>query len=351
MSTGGSAGTAGSGGQLGGTGGQATGGTTQTGGSGGTAGTGGTGTSGPSSYCRSFANGSGTTQPCYVATDNKAYCINDDGSTTALSMLPGNAVNVTGQNFTTAACAINDAGAVYCGQYPQLGTGSAVVASGAVQVSGSLNGQCVLTSTGIACSGVTVDAPVLPAGSPTQIACYYHGCCALNDLGAMYCWGDTTAIGGMADDSTIRPVMLPSGKKAIGMGPGQDHICALLEGGQVQCWGADWNKQLGGLGENKTTGVTLVASGATAVVGGQFHTCVAFEDKHVECVSGGQSEGAGLDMGSLTAVSSVTDAIALSAGKHYTCALTSTGTIQCWGRIGGGATPITVTGPAAAACE
>ena len=39
----------------------------------------------------------------------------------------------------------------------------------------------------------------------------------------------------------------------------------LLEGGQVHCWGADWNKQLNGLGENKTTGQTLVASSAIAV--------------------------------------------------------------------------------------
>lgn len=320
------------------------------GGGAGTGGSAGTGSTTPKGYCRSFANGSGTTQPCYVGDDNKAYCIADDGSTTALSSLPGNAVNVTGQNFTTAACAVNDAGAVYCGQYPQLGTGEPFVASGALQVSGSLQGQCALTTTGITCSGVTVDAPTLPANSPTQITCYYNGCCALSDAGEMYCWGDTSAIGGMAGDG-VRAVPLPAGKKAIGMGPGQDHICALLEGGQVQCWGADWNKQLGGLGENKTTGVTLVASGATAVAAGQFHTCVAFEDGHVECVSGAQTEGAGLDLGTLTAVSGVSDAIALSAGKHYTCALTTSGTIQCWGRIGGGSTPITVTGPAAAPCE
>jgi alpha-tubulin suppressor-like RCC1 family protein len=268
-------------------------------------------------------------------------------------MVPGTIVNVSGAGFTDAACAVNDQGAVYCEHYGTVGTNTPVVESGALQVSGMQEGQCVLTTTGIICGGKVTEPPVLPAGSPTEIACYYAGCCALNELGNMYCWGDTTAIGGMAGDS-VRAVMLPSGKKAIGMGPGQDHICALLEGGQVQCWGADWNKQLGGLGDNKTTGVTLVASGATAVVGGQFHTCVAFEDKHVECVSGEQSDGAGLNMGVLTAVSGVTDAIALAAGKHYSCALESTGTIKCWGAIGGSAmpeTPITITGPAAAACE
>jgi hypothetical protein len=144
---------------------------------------------------------------------------------------------------------------------------------------------------------------------------------------------------------------IPDGKAVIGLGPGQDHGCALLDGGQVQCWGQDWNAQLGGLGQNMTTGQTLVASGAVAVAAGQFHTCIAMDDGSVQCVSMGQTEGAGLDMGTLTPVSGVTDAVALTAGRHYTCAVLSTGAIQCWGRIGGGANPIMVTGPAAAACN
>ncbi len=352
--TGGGAQTGGTGGDVGsgaaGSGAAASGAAT---GSGGVAATGGGSASGGAAssigYCRSFANGSGTTQPCYVGSDGKGYCIADDGSTTALSGLPGTAVNVTGQNFTTAACAVSDQGAVYCGQYAQLGTGSAFIASGATQVSGTLNGQCALAGTTITCTGADVEAPVLPEGSPTQLGCYYHGCCALNDGGKMYCWGDTTAIGGT--DTSVREVPLPSGKKAIGLGPGQDHLCALLEGGQVQCWGKDWNKQVGGLGDNSTTGNTLVASGAVAVAAGQFHTCIAFDDGHVECISGGQSEGAGLDQGVLTAVQGVDDAVALSAGKHYTCVLNGDGTIQCWGRIGGGPTPIAVNGPTAAACN
>lgn len=352
-------GTGGSGGGVDtGVGGSATGGSVATSGgasgdsggssSGGLDGSGGVDGGGSEGFCATFANGSGTTQPCYVGEDGKAYCIADDGSTTALSGLPGTAINATGQNFTTAACAVNDQGAVHCGQYAQVGTGTAFVASGATQVSGSLNGQCALAGSTITCAGVDVASPTLPSGTPVQLACYYHGCCALSDAGEMYCWGDTTAIGGTSTD--VRAVNLPDGKKAIGMGPGQDHICALLEGGQVQCWGKDWNKQLGGLGENSDAGQTLAASGAIGVAAGQFHTCIAYEDGHVECISTGQSEGAGLDMGTFTAVSNVTSAVAITAGKHYTCALESDRTVKCWGRIGGGTTPVTVTGPKVAAC-
>lgn len=301
---------------------------------------------GASGFCKSFANGSGSTQPCYVGNDGVAYCIADDGTTTALSALPGTAVNATGQNFTTAACAVNDAGAIYCGQY---GSMSSVVASGATQVSGSLTGWCALVDGAVKCSGVDGgDAPAVP-GTVNQLGCFYHGCCAATTEGKMYCWGDTAALG--TPGSAVKEVALPAGKKAIQLGPGQDHICVLLDGGQVQCWGQDWNKQLGGLGESTTTGQTLAASGAIAVVGGQFHTCIAYDDGTVQCSSGGQSEGAGLDAGMLSPVTGITSAVALSAGKHYTCALLSEGDIKCWGRIGGGATPIDVTGPPAAACN
>ena len=86
-------------------------------------------------------------------------------------------------------------------------------------------------------------------------------------------------------------------------------------------------------------------------MGGQFHTCIAFEDGHVECSSQGQTEGAGLDAGSLKRVTGIDSAIALSAGKHYSCALLSDRSISCWGRIGSGTTPVSVSGPAVAACE
>lgn len=346
---GGNAATGGSGGSiLGATGGATGAGGSAAGAGGGTSASGGS-TNGSTGSCTSFANGSGTTQPCYVGDDGKGYCIADDGGTVQLAGMPGTVVNVTGQNFTAAACAVNDAGAVYCAQYAQVGEGAPFVVSGATQVSGSLNGQCALVGSGIQCTGVDVATPVLPSGTPVSLACYYHGCCALSGAGDMYCWGDTTAIGGTTVD--VRAVPLPAGKKAIAMGPGQDHICALLDGGQVQCWGKDWNKQLGGLGESTTTGQTLAASGAVGVAAGQFHTCIAFADGHVECVSTGQSEGAGLDAGALTAVTGVDSAVAITAGKHYTCALNADRTVKCWGRIGGGTTPVTVDGPKVAACD
>lgn len=296
--------------------------------------------------CSSFANGSGTTQPCYLGVDGGAYCIADDGSTSMLSGGFGTVVNVTGKNFSTEACVVDDSGAVYCGQYAAM---NPWIESGATQVSGAQVGQCALLAGGIQCQGMQPENPILPAGTPTELTCFYDGCCAATDEGRMFCWGDPSPIGGSSGQ--VVEVPLPSGKKLVQMGPGQDHICALLDDTSVQCWGEDWNAQLGGLGSNTTTGVTLVASGAVSVTAGQFHTCVAFLDGSVQCVSSAQSEGAGLDQGSLTAVSGIDNAVALNSGKHYTCALLATSQIKCWGRIGGSSTPIIVDGPQVAACR
>ncbi|WP_433930728.1 hypothetical protein AB3662_42135 [Sorangium cellulosum] len=128
-------------------------------------------------------------------------------------------------------------------------------------------------------------------------------------------------------------------------------MCAVFDGGKVQCWGQDWNKQLGGLGASSDPGVTLVESGAIAVVGGQFHTCVLLGTGQVQCSSGGQSEGAGLDMGRLTPVAGISTAVALSAGKHYSCARLADASVQCWGAISHSATPATINGLRTRDCD
>jgi Regulator of chromosome condensation (RCC1) repeat len=125
----------------------------------------------------------------------------------------------------------------------------------------------------------------------------------------------------------------------------------VFEGGKVQCWGEDWNKQLGGFGASVDPGVTLVASGAAAVVGGQFHTCVLMQDGTVRCSSANQTEGAGQDKGMLAVVPGITGATALATGKHYSCARLANGSVSCWGTVSGSATPATITGLTTAACR
>ena len=74
---------------------------------------------------------------------------------------------------------------------------------------------------------------------------------------------------------------------------GYQHVCALLTGATVNCWGANLSGQLG-------DGTTTDRSAPVAVKG----------------------------VGATTALSGVT---ALSAGRQYSCARLSGGAIDCWG--------------------
>ncbi|WP_437811492.1 RCC1 domain-containing protein [Sorangium sp. So ce1078] len=263
-------------------------------------------------------------------------------------------VQVSGKGFTEEACVVLGTGAVHCGRHTMISR-TPVVASGATMVSGGLNHACALVGGAVKCWGGDVPADVSFSGeAAVQVACYYHGCCAVTDAGKLYCWGENN--GGMHGTGTsggtggpVSPRTVPG--KALYAGPGQDHMCAVFEGGKVQCWGQDWNRQLGGLGASSDPGVTLVESGAVAVVGGQFHTCVLLSSGQVQCSSLGQSEGAGLDMGQLTAVAGISNATALSAGKHYSCARLADATVKCWGAISHGATPAAISGLTTRDCD
>jgi hypothetical protein len=327
------------------------GGDTSSGGS--DAGTGG-GASAPATYCRSFYNSSGGANPCYIGQDGKAHCIVSDGTTVTLSEVPGTIRSVTGWDYTTRACAVNDAGAVYCGNY---GSMTEWIESGATQVSGLANGPCAIVQGSVLCDSISVPEGVdTGAGEVSLLGCYSDGCCAATDAPGLYCWGDTTENFGA--DTSPYEVPLPEGKQVLAIGAGQVHVCVLLEGGQVHCFGQDWNGQLGGLGADSEVGKTLVASGATGVAAGQFHTCVSLDTGKVECAGNAGVHGAGQNSMTLVEVPGISTAVAVTAGRYASCALLEDSTVQCWGDYGDAGqgnnettAPIAITGPLAAACN
>lgn len=311
-----------------------------------------------SAACAGLNNGSGTTIPCAATLDGKAVCFS--GTTPITLTYEGGAEitgvkQVTGQGFTTAACVLLDTGAVHCGMHTNISKTPAI-ASGATMVSGGLNHACAIVGKDVKCWGGDIAQEATFNGeAAVQLACYYHGCCAVTDAGKMYCWGENN--GGMhgtgdqtAHPNPTSPKTVPG--KALYVGPGQDHMCAVFEGGKVQCWGQDWNKQCGGLGASNDPGVTLVQSGAVAVYGGQFHTCVLFETGEVQCVGQNQTEGAGLNAAVLTPVAGISTGTAISTGKHYSCARLADSTVSCWGTISGGsATPAAISNLKTRSCD
>jgi alpha-tubulin suppressor-like RCC1 family protein len=163
-------------------------------------------------------------------------------------------------------------------------------------------------------------------------------------------------------ESTSSPIVVGGGTTAkVSLAAGGWHACAILEGGQVKCWGENGFGQLG-LGDTDDRGDSAGEMGealpsvklgagrtAKAITAGQSHTCSLLDNDTVKCwgynfygqlgkddtTNRGVNPG---DMDVLTPIalgSGIPKAIA--AGEHHTCALlvatpsSTTGQVRCWG--------------------
>jgi alpha-tubulin suppressor-like RCC1 family protein len=162
---------------------------------------------------------------------------------------------------------------------------------------------------------------------------------------------DTTPVGDNEKPSTVGPVDL--GGPAAAITAGGFHTCALLVGGSVRCWGFGGNGRLGygnteTIGDNETPGsagpVDLGPDRkAVAISAGDDHTCALLEGGSVRCWGfGGEGRlgyGNTSDVGDDETPASVgpvdlgpdRKAVAISAGGQHTCALLDDDSIRCWG--------------------
>ncbi len=172
--------------------------------------------------------------------------------------------------------------------------------------------------------------------------------CAIT-AGALSCWGQNTyqqlgsPLDGGFGSSTPVPVALPGGKKALEVGSGYGHSCAVLEDGTVACWGYDFYAQCGTIptGSTQPTPVLVAGlSGVAHVALGSYHSCALSTAGVVQCwgynyegsLGTGGWDGGYQDPTPLTAILPTgRKATEIAAGTYTTCALLDDGTVACWG--------------------
>ncbi len=189
----------------------------------------------------------------------------------------------------------------------------------------------------------------------------FHGC-IMTAAGGVLCWGDNRY--GQLGDGTTSDHFIPTeigltGVKAITAG--YWHTCALLLTGTVQCWGYNHYGQLGdGTTTNRYAPVAVMGLGdVTAISAGRYHTCAVLSTGVAQCwgynFSGQLGNGFNEDRFIPVTVTGLAGvAKGISAGYRHTCALVDTGAVQCWGNNLFGAlgnesttdsvTPVTVVG-------
>jgi alpha-tubulin suppressor-like RCC1 family protein len=175
--------------------------------------------------------------------------------------------------------------------------------------------------------------------------------------GTVACWGANT-YGQLGDgtlldrDAPVRVVGL-SGVTAIACGA--YHTCAIVSGGAVECWGSSADGKLGNgsVYDSPTPVAVSNLSGVTAIAAGFSHTCTAGYDGVARCwgsnASGQLGDGTTTTRSTPVAVAGLqTNARQVAAGGAHSCALLTSGGIECWGsnaygQLGNGTTTDSVT--------
>jgi alpha-tubulin suppressor-like RCC1 family protein len=194
--------------------------------------------------------------------------------------------------------------------------------------------------------------------------------CAVRSGGQVACWG-AGENGRLGDDDAAAHTALGP-QQARRLAPhefiddatrivaGAKHTCIVNAQAEIECWGDNTSAQLGVGNTNAPASATAAIPSTglgevTDIVAGAYHTC-ALRDGRVYCWgsnfygqlgraldSGASSDGNALEVPGLSDIASIT------AGDFFSCALSKSGTLSCWGNNGdrqlGAAVPATSASP------
>lgn len=146
--------------------------------------------------------------------------------------------------------------------------------------------------------------------------------CAVLATGEVRCWGYNSGaeLGtGTSSDPVNTPVTVVGlGARAVEVSAGQGTTCALLEGGAVKCWGGSWSSPVA---------ITLPRAPRTIALGSRL--CAILDDGTLACETARSS----YDGITMALVGGLTNVTKVCSGSSHTCAVVG-GAVYCWGYNG-----------------
>jgi alpha-tubulin suppressor-like RCC1 family protein len=168
-----------------------------------------------------------------------------------------------------------------------------------------------------------------------------HMCAAPSNSGAR-CWGSNWSgqLGDGSDESSVEPVTVVNlTEQVVDLAAGFGHTCALTVGGQVKCWGANDRGQLGTgntLPSLTPQTVSALPQNIQAITAGGEFTCALTGSGGLLCwgandqgqLGNGTYQDSSLPVEALNLSSGVSS---ISASDYHICASLTSGQVYCWG--------------------
>jgi alpha-tubulin suppressor-like RCC1 family protein len=220
---------------------------------------------------------------------------------------------------------------------------------------GALGSHTSVVSSSSPVRAVGTDGTGTLSGAASVTRSGYQTCALMTADGGLDCWGRNFSYSAPAVDVPFRIPGVGGSGFVTGVSQVQlhgDSMCAVLDGGGLDCWGVNSSGVLGTgqLSASSDTPVPVLGEGGTGTLGGVQRivgdgatTCAMLAGGHVDCWGNGSSgqlgqggapgtfSGVPLPVAGVGGAGTLTGATTIAINFGSVCAVLSSGAVVCWG--------------------